>query len=100
MMVLDKKSGEQQSPYSTICPERDKSISTNLKGNPYKIWSDILLRTTAEPTGGAIQIHSAILLVPLKVLTSGCILSGDSLWLLDECEEIKSPECPAGYVFM
>lgn len=25
------------------------------------------------------------------------VLSGDSTWLQDECEEMKTPECPAGY---
>lgn len=24
-------------------------------------------------------------------------LSGDATWLQDECEEMKTPECPAGY---
>lgn len=28
---------------------------------------------------------------------SGHIFSGDTPWLQDDCEEIKTTECPAGY---
>lgn len=38
-------------------------------------------------------------LFPLT-LSSDRVLSGDTSWLQDECEEIKSAECPAGYVYI